>query len=344
MRITLYKPGGTRVSRRDLRTSAIAAAFAVALSSPAAAQETYPNRRIELIIPYGAGAATDAFARIVADGLSRQLGQPIIAINRPGANQMIAVRAAQSAAPDGYTVLMLASGVVIEQVLKKDSNFDIRKDLIPVARAAQAPLGLFVSSGLPVSSVKELVEYAKKNPGKINYASAGVGSIAHLTTERFKLATGIDIVHVPYPGGTAPISMAMLAGDVGVFLNEMGSMRALVADGKIKALATLANSRSPAYPDVLAASELGMDELKNIFFPFFFGFFVAPGTEQAKVDRLATAVNAALADAATRERLVPLGYDPALLGGTDPAQFRRLLNEELGRVEAVVRDARIPVQ
>ncbi|MDQ8729700.1 tripartite tricarboxylate transporter substrate binding protein [Bradyrhizobium sp. LHD-71] len=315
------------------------------LSAPTVrAQEDFPSKRFELIIPYGAGAATDAFARIVAEGLGRQTGQPIIAINRPGANQMIAVRAALAAPADGYTVLMLASGVVIEQVLKKDVNFDVRKDVVPIARAAQAPLGLFVSNSLPVSSVKELIDYVKKNPGKINYASAGVGSIAHLTTERFKLATGTDLVHVPYPGGTGPISIAMITGDVGVFINEMGSMRALAADGKIKALAALANTRSLAFPDVPAISEVGIPELQDIFFPFFFGFFVAPGTDPTKVEKLATAVNAALADPATRERLVTLGYDPALLGGTKPSDFRKIVNEELARVETVVRDARIPAQ
>jgi tripartite-type tricarboxylate transporter receptor subunit TctC len=326
------------------RTAAALTLVTLLSASTVRAQEDYPSKRFELIIPYGAGAATDAFARIVADGLGRQTGQTIVAINRPGANQMIAVRAALASPADGYTVLMLASGVVIEQVLKKDVNFDVRKDIIPVARAAQAPLGLFVSNSLPVTSVKELIDYAKKNPGKINYATAGVGSIAHLTTERFKLATGTDLVHVPYPGGTGPISIAMITGDVGVFINEMGSMRALAADGKIKALATLANTRSPAFPDVPAISEVGIAELKDIFFPFFFGFFVAPGTDPAKVEKLATAVNAALADPATRERLVTLGYDPALLGGTKPSDFRRIITEELTRVEAVVRDAKIPTQ
>jgi tripartite-type tricarboxylate transporter receptor subunit TctC len=337
------------MARRASRLHWIVATLTLAtlfLACPpdARAEDDYPSRRFELIIPYGAGAATDAFARIVADGLSRQTGQTIVAINRPGANQMIAVRAALSAAADGYTLLMLASGVVIEQVLKKDVNFDVRKDVLPVARAAQAPLGLFISNNLPVTSVKELIDYARKNPGKINYASAGVGSIAHLTTERFKLATGTDLVHVPYPGGTGPISIAMLTGDVGVFVNEMGSMRALVADGKIKALATLANSRSTAFPDVPAVSELGIPELKDTFFPFFFGFFVAPRTDPAKVEKLATAVNNALADPATRDRLLPLGYDPALLGGTRPAEFRKIVGEELGRVQEIVRDARIPVQ
>src|SRR5262249_25276026 len=151
----------------------LVAAFALLTRGPASAEDTYPNKRIELLIPYGAGAATDTFARIIADGLSQKLGQPLVAINKPGANGTIAVRAAQAADSNGYTLLILANGIVIEQVLKKDVKFDIRTDLIPVARAVQAPLGMFVSNHLAVNSVKELIDYAKANPGKVNFASAG---------------------------------------------------------------------------------------------------------------------------------------------------------------------------
>lgn len=329
------------------RLGAIALVLSAVLGSvalPASGQEVYPSKRLNLIIPYGAGAATDAFARIVGDGLSRQTGQPVIALNKPGANGMIAVRSVLTSAADGYTMVILANGILVEQALKRSGDFDIRKDLIPVARAAQAPLGLFASNKLPVNSVKELIDYARQNPGKINYATAGVGSIAQLTTERFRLATGLDFVHVPYPGGTGAINVALMTGDVGIFVNEMGSMRAFVADKKIKILATLGNQRSPIYPDTPATSELGIPELKNIFTPFFYGFFVAPGTDPAKVEKLATEINGALNDPATRERLVALGYNPALLGGTRPAEFRKAVLEELERVEAVVRDAKITLQ
>ena len=326
---------------------ALALVQCVALSAfavPAQSQEIYPSKRFNLIIPYGAGAASDGFARIVADGMTRITGQAVVAANRPGANGMIAVRSILSSPADGYTFVMLANGIVIEQALKRSPDFDIRRDLIPVARASQAPLGLFVSNTLPVNSVKELVEYAKKNPGKINYATAGVGSIAQLTTERFRLATGIQLVHVPYPGGTGPINVALIAGDVQIFVNEMGSMRALVNDRKIKLLATLSDQRSPIFPDAPAISEVGIAEIRNIFTPFFFGFFVAPGTDPARVEKLATDINNALLEPATRDRLVALGYNPALLGGTRPAEFRKLVLEELERVETVIRDAKITVE
>lgn len=316
----------------------------VSASFPAQGQEVFPSKPLNLVIPYGAGAATDTFARIIAEGLGRDTGQPVIATNRPGANGMIAVRSIQAAPADGHSFVILANGIVVEQVLKKSADFDIRRDLIPVARASQAPLGLFVSNSLPVNSVGELIDYAKKNPGRVNYASAGIGSIAQLTTERFRLAAGLDLVHVPYAGGTGPITVAMIAGDVGIFVNEMGSMRSFVAAQKVKVLATLADERSPIFPNAPSVPELGIPELRGIFAPFFFGFFVAPTTDPARVERLARHIENALKEPATRDRLVALGYNPALLGGTTPAEFRKVVEDELKRVEAVVRDAKITLQ
>ena len=205
-------------------------------------------------------------------------------------------------------------------------------------------MGIFVSNTLPVNSVNELIDYARKNPGKINYASSGVGSVGQLLTERFRLATGLSMVHVPYPGGNATISAALMAGDVQVSVSDIGSMRALAYDKRIKYLATLADQRSPIFPDAPAISEVGIPELKGIFSPFFFGFFVAPGTDPARVEKLATDINATLQDPVTGDRLVVMGYNAALLGGTRPAEFRELVLEELQRVETIVRDAKITME
>ena len=328
----------------NLNRGALALMHCLALtvmSSAATAQEAFPNKPVNLYIPFGAGAATDAFARIIGDGISRLSGQPVVASNRPGANGLIAARAAMLLPADGHTLLILANGIVIEQVLKKLTDFDVRKDLIPVARASQAPLGLFASNSLPANTVKEFIDYAKKNPGKINYATSGVGSIAHLTTERLRLATGLEMVHIPYPAGTAPINIALMAGDVQIFVNEMGSMRTLVADKKIQVLATLGDQRLPIYPDTPSVPELGVPELRNVFTPFFFGFFVVPGTDPARVEALATLINNAINDPGTKDRLVKLGYNPALLGGTRPAEFRKAVNDEFERVTTVIRDAKI---
>lgn len=308
----------------------------------AAHAQAYPTQRINLVIPFAAGAATDNFARIIGDGMQRLGGQPVIAVNRPGANYMVAVRSVQQAPADGHTVVILASGILNEQALKRVTDFDIRKDMMAVARASQAPLGMFASNHLPANTVAELVDYVRKNPGKVNFATSGIGSIAHLTTERFRAALGgLNMVHVPYPGGTGPINIALMAGDVQVFVNEMGSMRPLVADKRIKALVTFGEARMPIFPDVPTSAETGVPELRNFLAPFWFGFFVAPGTDPQRVEALATLINNAIAEAATRDKLVNLGYNPALLGGTRPAQFTRIIGEELQRAEAVIRDAKI---
>ena len=330
-------------STRGLIALVHAAALA-ALALPAIGQEVYPSKRLTMIIPYGAGSSTDGFARVIADGLGRITGQSVVPVNRPGANGMIAARSLLTTPADGYTFAILANGIINDQVLKKAADFDVRTDLMPVARAVEAPMGVFVSNALPVNSIRELVDYAKKNPGKVNYASSGVGSVGQLLTERFRLATGLTLVHIPYPGGNATIAPALMAGDVHISVSDIGSMRQLVNDGRLKYLATLADERSPLFPQAPAISEVGMPELKNIFSPFFFGFFVARGTDPARVEKLATDINATLQDAAVRDKLVALGYNAAALGGTRPADFRKIILDELQRVETVVREANIKVE
>ena len=255
---------------------------------------------------------------------------------------MIAAQSLLTTPADGYTFALLANGVINDQVLKKPANWDIRRDLVAVARAVEAPMGLYVSNHLPVNTISELVEYAKKNPGKVNYASSGVGSVGQLLTERFRLSTGVNIVHVPYPSGVG-MAPALMAGDVHMLVNDIGSLRPLAIDKKIKYLGTLANERSPLFPQAPAIPEV-LPDLRNIFTPYFFGFFVAKGTDPAIVEKLATELNATLQDPAVREKLVALGHNPAALGGTRPADFSKLVRDEVNRIEALVRDAKITLE
>lgn len=334
-------PSAPRRAALALLTGATLAALSATLPGSAAAQ-AFPSKPINLIIPFAAGAATDNFARIIGEGMQRLSGQAVVPINRPGANYMIAVKATQAAPNDGYTSVILASGILNEQALKRVTDFDIRKDMVAVARASTAPLGLFASNHLPANTLAEAIDYVRKNPGKVTFATSVVGSIAHLTTERIRVAVGgLNMMHVPYPGGTGPINIAQMAGDVQLFVNEMGSMRPLVMDKKIKALATLGDARMPIYPDVPTAMESGVPELKNFTAPFWFGYFVAPGTDPQRVEALATLINSAIADPAVKDKLVGLGYSPTLLGGTRPAQFSRQIQEELVRTENVICDAKI---
>ncbi len=334
---------------RDLLTRwgmiALFQSVALALSSfPAEAQETFPSRNLELIIPYGAGSSTDAWGRVVADGLSRASGQPVVAANHPGATGLIGVRVLQSAPADGHTLILLANSIIIDQVLKNRQDFDIRTDLVPVARTLQAPMGIFVNNEVPVNSVSEFIDYLKAHPGELNYASSGIGSVAQLLTEQFLLATGTEMNHIPYPAGNAAISAAMMGGDIQVLFADIPGLAPFAKDGKMKYLATLNDQRSPIFPDAPAISEVGIPELVGVFKPFFFGFFAAADTDPAVVEKLAALAQATMQDPVTRDRLVTLGYDAALLGGAGPDEFRQVIQEEFERVETIVRDAGITLE
>ncbi|MGE4243623.1 Bug family tripartite tricarboxylate transporter substrate binding protein [Ramlibacter sp.] len=326
-----------------LASIAALACAMLAAASPASAQEAFPSRPVNLLIPYGPGAASDVVARIVGDGLARQLKQTVVPVNRPGGSGMVMINSARGVAADGYTLMFSASAIAAEQVVRKGSTFDVRKDVIPVARVSVAPLGVFVSATLPVNSVEELVAYARRNPGKLTYASPGVGSVIHLNTERFRLATKTEFLHVPYPAGTAPVLTALVSGDVGLYINEMGSMKGIVADKRVKVLATLADVKSPIYPDAPAAPEINVPELRNFTASFFYGIYVAPGTPPDRVEFLNRAVNRTMEDPEVRTRLNGLGYASSAMGGMSTAEFRKLVNDELTRTEAVVRDAGIAV-
>lgn len=328
--------------RRKFGAVALLTAAAAACSLPLAAQEKYPSKALQMYIPFGPGSATDTVARVVAEGLSRQLGQPVIANNKPGGNGLVAIRSVQATPSEGYNLLFLHPGVVIEQVLRKGS-FDFRKDLIPVARIVESPQGLFVSNQLPVNSVKELVEYIRKNPGKVNYATGGIGSSAHLNTERFRLATGTNMVHVPYPAGRGPMVTALISGDVGLFFGEMGSMKTFVDSKRVKLLATLADRRNPIYPDAPAISESGVPELRNFSAGSFFGIFVEPQTPPDRVEMLNQAINKLLLERTVHDKLLSFGYSAADIGGMSSAQFRAMLNQEFVNIQTAVRDAKIQV-
>lgn len=328
--------------QRKLAAIALFTAATVACSLPLAAQEKYPNKPLQMYIPFGPGSATDAVARVVAEGLSRQLGQPVVPNNKPGGNGMVAIRSVQGSPSPGYNLLFLHPGVVIEQVLSKGS-FDFRKDLIAVARVSESPQGMFVSNLLPVNTVKELVEYMRKNPGKVNYATGGIGSSAHLNTERFRLATGTSMVHIPYPAGRAPMVTALISGDVGLFFGEMGSMKGFVDAKRVKLLATLADRRNPIYPDAPAISESGVPELRNFSASSYFGIFVEPQTPPDRVEFLNQVINKVLVERSVHDKLLSLGYSADNIGGMSSAQFSAKLNQEFLNIQSTVRDAKIQI-
>src|SRR3979411_2078673 len=225
----------------------VLAVFLFFISSAEA--QTYPNKPIRWIVPYTGGGRNHVVTRPVTQKMSEKLGQPIVVDNRPGANSILGSDLAAKAAPDGYTMLTVIAGYAANVTLYRGKlPFDPIKGLVPVSLAAIAPLIMTAKSNLPVKDMKELIAYARANPGKLNFGSSGIGAAAHLTTELFRQTVGVDMVHVPFKG-TAPALTALIANDIQVLVDTPSSLMPHVRGGKIKALAMLSGRRLSAFPD-----------------------------------------------------------------------------------------------
>lgn len=279
------------------------AGLASAVSFSVSAQGTYPDKPVRIVVGFSAGGSTDVVARLLAKELGEELGQSFIVENKPGAGSNIAAEYVVKSPADGYTLLMMAVTSAINQTLYPNLKFDVIKDLTPVALGAKVPNLLVVNPKVPVNSVKELVEYANKNPGKLNFASSGSGTSIHMTGELFKINTKIDVSHIPYKG-SSPAMTDLVGGQVQFMFDNMPSALPLVKSGKLRALAVTAPQRSPAAPDVPTMAEAG--------FPGFdvsswFGLMAPAKTPDAIVQKLNAAVAKALTKPELKSRLAELG-------------------------------------
>jgi tripartite-type tricarboxylate transporter receptor subunit TctC len=320
-----------KLPRRQFLHLAAAAATLPALSRFAGAQ-SYPTRPVHLIEGFGAGAAPDIVARLIGQSLSEQLGQSFVVENRSGASSNIATEAVARAPPDGYTLLLVTSANAVNATMFK-LNFDFIRDIAPVAGIVRVPLVMEVHPSVPTRTVAELIAYAKANPGKLNLASAGIGSTTHVAGEMFKTMAGLDLLHVPYRG--AQVFPALLAGDVqqvyfGPLLSSIGYVRA----GQLRALAVTTATRSPMLPDVPALSEA----LPGYEASAWFGIGAPKNTPAEIIKKLNTQVNASLADANFQARLANLGA--TVLPGS-PADFGKLIADETEKWGTVIRLANI---
>jgi tripartite-type tricarboxylate transporter receptor subunit TctC len=227
-------------------------ALAGAIASPVRAQ-SYPTKPINIIVPFAPGAA-DVFIRAITPALEAELGQPIVIENRPGANGAVAAEAVKRAAPDGYTLLMAPSSVIATRYVIKDTNFDACKDFAAVSSIHDSPMLIAVYPGLGIKSVKDLIEHAKRNPGKLNFGSAGIGSVMHLNAEVFKNESDTDLTHVPYKGAAVFIP-DLITGRLDVAFSTLGTLAPHVADRKLVALAVLDSKKLNALPDVKPITE-----------------------------------------------------------------------------------------
>ena len=284
--------------------SLIFAIYPVLSSSVALAE--YPDRPIKLIVPFAAGAGTDAVARFTAQKLEEQLKQPVVVENRVGASGAIGTQAVANAAPDGYTLLFVASPfTTVAAATPATANYDPIKQFVPVALIAAGPLVWIANAQAPFTSMREMIAYAKANPGRLAYGSAGAGGVNHLALELFKLKTGTDILHVPYKG-IAPATTDLLGGSIMTLTGTIPAVLPHVKSGKARALAVTGDKRSPLMPDVPTMKEAGAGgtEVYN-----YWGLVAPVGTSSAIVRRLNTEVQKFLAQKDVQERMAADGVD-----------------------------------
>jgi tripartite-type tricarboxylate transporter receptor subunit TctC len=295
-------------------------AFAV-LSAPALAQpqapSSYPDRPIRLVVAFPPGGATDTLARQLTQALGEALGQSVVIENKPGAGGSIAWTHVAAAEPDGYTLLMAENAVGISQALykKSQSNFDPVKQYDAIATVATSPLVLAVANNVKADTVQELIAYSRTVPDKMNYASAGIGSVAHLTFEVIKAGAGMQAVHVAYKGG-GPAMNDLIAGHVSINMAAIQVAKGLVETGKIKGLAVTSAERSPVLPNVPTLKEAGV-KTADVDLRFWFGIFGPKGIPDAVKAKLDKAVAATLANPQVRERLAKLDIEPAYAPGSE---------------------------
>ena len=310
------------------------AATAILLLVPGAAFAQYPDRPIRLILPFPAGGAVDIVARVVAAKMAEELGKPIVIENKAGAGGVIATDATAKAAPDGYTLLLTTPNHTINAALQPSLPYDTVKDLAPVSVVAEVPEVLVSHPGAPFENFAGFVDYAKKNPGKLNYSSAGIGTLPHVTFELLLRKTGIQVAHIPYRGA-APAMNDLLAGTVQLKLDTYATSHPHVAAGKLRMLGIASPKRSKLMPQTPTIAEMGLPGYEGILW---IGMMAPAGTPKPVIDKLAASVARAVRLPDVVQRFDALGVDP--VGGTT-ANFAALIARELPQWRDLVKAANI---
>jgi len=318
-------------ARRHFLAGAVVAS-AVALPRLAAAQ-SYPSRPLRWVVPFPAGGSTDLIARLLGEWLAQKLGQPVVIENKSGGGTNIGVQAVVNAAPDGYTLLFALATNTINPSLYKSLPFDFQRDIAPVAGLAELPLVFDLNPSVPAKTVPEFIAYAKTNPGKINFASFGTRTISHLAIELFKIAAGVDIVHVPYQGG-APMLTDLLSGRIQAGIDALPNSLPHIRSGGVQALAIMSAKRTPALPDVPAINET----IAGLEVTPWTAVGVPSGTPVEIVARLNREINAGLNDPAIKARMGEVGGVPLIY---TPAELRALIASDTAKWAKVVAQAGI---
>jgi len=316
------------MSVRTLSAALLTAALAC-LPAVGAAQ-AYPSKPVRIVVPFAPGGSTDAIARLVAAKLTEQLGQNVLVENKAGANSMIGTGEVAKSAPDGHTLLVVTPSLTINPMVVAKMPYDASKELVPVTLISRTPYLVGVSNEVPAANLRELVAYAKANPGKLSYASGGNGTGAHLTTESFKMAAGIDMVHVPYKG-TALALPDLVAGRVALIFDVEQVLGPMIRDKRVRGFAITSAQRSATSPEVPTMAEAGVPGFVT---SSWIGMFAPAGTPPEVVQRLAAEVKRALEAPDARERM--RGFGTEIVAST-PAEFGAHLAAETERWSAVAR-------
>lgn len=320
------------IRRRFINSVAVAAALGALAAGPAFAQG-YPNQPIKMIVPFPPGGPTDVQARLIAQKLGENFGQPVLIDNRGGAGGMLGSDVVAKSAPDGYTLLMGASGPhAVGPLMRKQPPYDPLRDFTPLSLVSFSPLMLVVHPSVQANSVQELIGLAKSRPGQLNYGSFGNGTMAHFAGELFKSMGGIDIVHVPYKG-TAPALADLLAGHIQMMFDTVITALPHVKAGRLRGLAVTKSTRSAAAPDLPTASEAGLPGFEAVSW---IGLMGPAGISRNIVDRLSNEMVKILADPALRQKLFDAGAEPV---GSSAAEFAAHMKAEIERWEPVVKAA-----
>jgi tripartite-type tricarboxylate transporter receptor subunit TctC len=316
---------------------ALSVLAALAITNAAQAQAPYPSQAVRIVVPYAPGGVPDTVARFVAAKLQARIGQSVVVENRAGGNGSVAASAIAAAPADGYTLMVTDSAMLsVNPLFLTQLSYNPQKDFLPVALLARAPIFLAVHSDVPVSNLREFIDYVKARPGQLTYGSSGVGSTHHLTMEAVKAALGLNITHVPYRG-TGQSVPALLGGHVQALFSAYPSLKGAVETNRVKLLATNGAQRSPLAPDVPSLAEVipGFDLITLI------GAYARAGTPSAVVEKIAAEAVAVVKGPDVVPQFAALGMEPA---GEGPAAFAKTIDAEIARVTKVVESAGIKPQ
>lgn len=307
------------------------AAFTIATTAGA---QPWPSRQIQLVVPYAPGGVVDLVGRTLGQRLSVQVGQPVVVDNRPGAGGMIGVEYTARAAPDGQTFVVMDPAIVINPTLQEKVPYDLNKDLQTVAVIGSSPLVLVANPSVPASTLAALVDYARANPGKLNFVSAGIGTTPHMAGELLSLRANMRMVHVPYKG-SGPAMADLVAGQVQLGFSSITAALPFIREGRLRPLATTGSKRSPALPEVPTVIEAGYPGFEV---DLWLGVFAPANVPASVVTRMNAEIGTALQDQALRDAFAKVGVEPRWTTVDESARFVRA---EFDKWSGVVRDAKL---